>query len=270
MARGGFFKLQFKFVHSKICMHQQILTSVRLSELLAENTPKIIWLAATAVFSKRCSLIRRLTQPSQWTAGYSWRRRLHESDETGLDLSLPQTLPWVQKYVQHVTFSLSGREISWPALLKHRCGPTWDCVDEESPTKWPLLWQCKSQLTKVWETLQSRLWTAGFSALLLKDPQGIRALLKLFTLFVSKTQNDVKGQLFFLSSLKVMSLLSSTRGSVFIQSSQGNFWVERIYRHDTLLAYFTNNALISQSAACKSMCLSVSGHTRIQIRSRPL
>lgn len=77
MARGGFLKLQFKFVHSKICMHQQILTSVRLSGLLAENPSKIIWLAATAVFSKHYSLIRRrLTQPSQWTAGYLWWRRL--------------------------------------------------------------------------------------------------------------------------------------------------------------------------------------------------
>lgn len=80
----------------------------------------------------------------------------------------------------------------------------------------------------------------------LKDPQGNRALLKLLTPSLSKHQDDVKGQLFFLSSLKVMSLLRSHGGSVLIQSSQGNFWVERIYRHDTL---FTNNALISISVS---------------------
>lgn len=253
MARGGFLKLQFKFVHSKICMHQQILTSVRLSELLAEDPSKIIWLAATTVFFKTLQLNKTEIYPT--FKMNSWllvvKKTLHESDETGLDLSLSQTLSWVQKYVQQATFSLSGCEISWQALLKHRCGPTWDCVDEESPTEWWLLWQCKSQLTKVWETLQSlRLWTAWFSdallCTLLKDPQRIRALSKLLTPSLSKTQNDVKGQLLFLSSLKVISLLSSTRGSVLIQSSQGNFWVEHIYRHDTL-AYFTNNALITIS-----------------------
>lgn len=47
---GGLVKLQFKFVHSEIGVHKQILTSVRLSELLAENLSKSTWLAATAVF----------------------------------------------------------------------------------------------------------------------------------------------------------------------------------------------------------------------------
>lgn len=182
------------------------------------------------------------------------KKTLHESDETGLDLFLPLTLSWIQKYVRQAIFSLSGCEISWPALLKHRCGPTWDCVDEESPTEWRLRWQCKSQLPGLGNSSEPPFMNCVifrcFFVTLLKDPQGIRALLKLLTPSLSKTQNDVKGQLFFLSSLKVMSLLSSTRGSVLIQSSQGNFWVERIYRHDTLLAYFTNNALISISMSC--------------------
>lgn len=126
-------------------MQKQILTFVRLSELLANTPEKDMWLAATAGFWNNYKWIRRrLISPSWRTAGnLQWRLSL-----TVIELFIPWPCLGFKSAcgAQFVNSMLCDL---WPALLKHSDQPTWDCEDSLHLNDQSA--ECKSHLTKDWK-----------------------------------------------------------------------------------------------------------------------